>query len=94
MHASNLFPDCLTALSTYTHRALSVHKCQGTTISSVELKIDNAFDYGQAYVGLSRVTTIDGLWLTTALTPRSIKADPLALEYYNYSSFDDLNDST
>ena len=67
-------------------RALTVHKCQGSTVSRAELKIDDAFENGQAYVALSRVASMDGLWLTTALTQRSVMADPIALDYYDYTA--------
>ena len=58
--------------------------CQGTTVSRAELKLDNAFENSQAYAALSRVSSLKGLWLTSALTARSIKADPTALDYYDY----------
>ena len=61
-----------------------MHKCQGSTVSRAVLKIDNTFENGQAYVALSRVASLEGLWLTSALTARSIKADPTALDYYEY----------
>lgn len=61
-----------------------MHKCQGSTVSRAELKINNAFENGQAYVALSRVSSLKGLWLTSPLTARSIKADPTALDYYDY----------
>mmetsp|Transcript_33576 Transcript_33576/g.32054 ORF Transcript_33576/g.32054 Transcript_33576/m.32054 type:complete len:659 (+) Transcript_33576:83-2059(+) len=70
--------------------AITVHKCQGTTLTRAELMIQNTFEYGQAYVALSRVTGLGGLWLTRAITQSSVKADPAALEYYGYSTFDDI----
>merc|ERR1711920_868656 len=35
--------------------ALTVHRAQGCTLSRAELQLENAFDYGQVYVALSRV---------------------------------------
>ena len=70
----------------YHLRALTVHKCQGSTVTRAELKIDDAFENGQAYVALSRVSSMEGLWLTTALTQKSVKADPIALDYYDYTA--------
>ncbi len=63
-----------------------MHKCQGTTLTRAELMISDAFDYGQAYVALSRVRNLDGLWLTKPLNPNSIKAHPDVLNYYGYIS--------
>lgn len=46
--------------------ALTVHKSQGTTLTRALLMIQNAFDYGQVYVALSRVVSLEGLWLKGA----------------------------
>ena len=43
--------------------ALTVHKAQGMTLTRAELMLHDAFDYGQVYVALSRVTALEGLWL-------------------------------
>eukprot|EP00752_Nemacystus_decipiens_P004875 g4437.t1 len=43
--------------------ALSVHKSQGMTIANVMVSTQGMFEYGQAYVALSRATTLDGLHL-------------------------------
>ena len=63
--------------------AVTVHKSQGSTLSRAELLLDNAFDYGQVYVALSRVQSLDGLWLQKSITNSAIKANPKAIKYYN-----------
>jgi len=43
--------------------ATTIHKSQGSTLTRASLSVNDAFDYGQAYVALSRVRGIEGLWL-------------------------------
>lgn len=66
--------------------AVTIHKSQGSTLSRVELMLTNTFDYGQAYVALSRVTSMEGLWLTHPLRRDSVKANPLVMDYFKYDS--------
>ncbi len=61
--------------------AISIHSCQGSTLDYVEIDLSNIFEYGQAYVALSRIKNIDGLSITN-LKPDLIKAHPKAIEYY------------
>lgn len=57
--------------------AMTVHKSQGTTLSRAILMLENAFDYGQVYVALSRVVSLQGLWLKGAdITQRTVKLHP------------------
>lgn len=62
--------------------AVTIHKSQGCTLTRAELLVSNAFDYGQTYVALSRVTSLEGLWLTSPITKRAIKVHPVAKAYY------------
>ncbi len=64
--------------------AVTIHKSQGTTLSRAELMLSNTFDFGQAYVALSRVTSMDGLWLTKPLNRTAVKANPLVLQYFKF----------
>jgi hypothetical protein len=63
--------------------ALTIHKIQGATLSMAEIDIGNSvFEYGQTYVALSRVQSLDGLYLS-AFEPHRIRANPKVIEFYN-----------
>lgn len=67
----------------------TIHKCQGSSLDRVEASIDKTvFAYGQAYVAISRVTTLDGLTLKS-FDPSVVRAHPAVLEFHT-SSFHDL----
>jgi hypothetical protein len=56
---------------------------QGMTLDRAELQLDDAFDFGQAYVALSRVTSLQGLWIRGGLiTPAVVKAHPAVKALY------------
>jgi hypothetical protein len=57
--------------------AISIHKAQGSTFDKayVDLGITWAFDAGQTYVALSRVTSFEWLWLTRAIVQRDVIVD-------------------
>jgi len=63
--------------------SLTVHKSQGMTIERAELQLDDAFDFGQVYVALSRVTSLDGLWVRGGrITQTVVKAHPKVKSFY------------
>lgn len=63
--------------------ALTIHKIQGATLNRAEIDLGGSiFEYGQSYVGLSRVRSLDGLYLT-AFHSHRIKANPLVRQFYD-----------
>jgi ATP-dependent DNA helicase PIF1 len=62
--------------------ALTIHKIQGATLEMAEIDVGNTiFEYGQTYVALSRVQSLDGLYLS-AFHPHRIKANPRVISFY------------
>lgn len=62
--------------------SLSIHKTQGSTLDFVAMDLgDSIFEYGQAYVALSRVKSLDGLYLTKLKT-KKIKCHPKVFDFY------------
>jgi len=63
--------------------ALTVHKSQGMTLSRAELLLEDAFAPGQAYVALSRVVSLRGLWVSGGeITSAVVRAHPSVLAFY------------
>jgi len=66
--------------------ALTIHKCQGATITNVITDLTEVFDDAQVYVTLSRVKSLDGLFIT-GINYSKITCDDKVKEYYqNLSS--------
>lgn len=61
--------------------ALSIHKAQGQTLSLVKVDLGNVFEKGQAYVALSRATSIDGLQVLN-FNPYKVQAHPKVKAFY------------
>jgi len=62
--------------------ALTIHKIQGSSLTHAQIDIGNSiFEYGQTYVALSRIKTMDGLYLMN-FQPKRIKSHPKVLAFY------------
>lgn len=62
--------------------AMTIHKIQGSTLSMAKMDIGTRiFEFGQTYVALSRIKTLDGLYLTD-FHPNKIRANPKVDEFY------------
>jgi ATP-dependent DNA helicase PIF1 len=62
--------------------AITIHKAQGVTLDSAIMDIGkNIFEYGQTYVALSRVKTLEGLYLTS-FDYTKIAANPKVKNFY------------
>ena len=60
-----------------------MHKVEGLSLTQIvvsfQLLKQRQFTYGQMYVALSRVTTLESLYILGLFTEDSIIANPLAL---------------
>ena len=62
--------------------AITIHKAQGVTLDAAIMDIGkNIFEYGQTYVALSRVKTLEGLYLTS-FDYTKIAANPKVKKFY------------
>jgi ATP-dependent DNA helicase PIF1 len=61
--------------------ATTIHKSQGATLDYVVANLSNIFEYGQAYVALSRAKSLENLYLT-GINFNKIMCHPDAKKYY------------
>ena len=63
--------------------AITIHKSQGQTLDYVQINLGrDIFDYGMAYVALSRAKTLDSIVLSD-LSKYAFKTNPEVIEFYN-----------
>ncbi len=62
--------------------AVTIHKSQGASFDSAIIDLGSgAFANGQSYVALSRLTSLDGLYLSRPLRPSDVRVDPVVTEF-------------
>ncbi len=61
--------------------ATTIHKSQGQTFDQAVIHLKGLWETGQAYVALSRLRTLNGLYLTE-WSPNSFRVDPTVTQFY------------
>ncbi len=61
--------------------AITIHKSQGLTFEKAIIDIGSSFAAGQAYVALSRCTTLDGIVLHSIIRPNCVMTDEYAINF-------------
>ena len=61
--------------------AITTHKSQGITLDKIFVDFSRFFENGQTYVALSRIKTLDGLYISN-FNPQKIKVDNKIVEFY------------
>lgn len=62
--------------------ALSIHKAQGQTLQYLSVNLERIFETGQAYVAISRATSIDGLQLMR-FNRNKVRVNPRVRDFYH-----------
>ena len=60
--------------------AMSIHKSQGQTLERVKVDLGRIFEKGQAYVALSRATSLEGLQVLN-FNPGKVQAHPKVVQW-------------
>jgi hypothetical protein len=60
--------------------AITVHKSQGMSLDEAIISLGETFEYGQGYVALSRVRTLEGLYLKS-YNPKSLQVNAAISEF-------------
>lgn len=70
--------------------AITVHKSQGMTLDSIYCDLTNAFTEGQIYVTISRVKSLDGLYIK-GINLNSLKINEKIAQFYEQIELENVN---
>lgn len=59
--------------------AITIHKSQGMSLDAASIDLSKAFEYGQGYVAISRVRSLDGLYLN-GLNQKALSMHPKVVD--------------
>jgi hypothetical protein len=62
--------------------SITIHKSQGLSIEAVRMDLSRCRTQGQAYVALSRASSVSGLELLRPIDPRTVATDPMVGAFY------------
>lgn len=63
--------------------SITAHKTQGLTLDCAMMDIADSFETGQFYTALSRVKSLNDLYLRHPISPKIKTSDPGIIEFYN-----------
>ena len=62
--------------------AVTIHKSQGLTLNKMRCDLSKVFTYGQSYVALSRVRSLEGLYIDD-IDFEKIRVNNLVTDFYD-----------
>lgn len=63
--------------------AISIHKSQGLSLDAAYIDVSGSFESGQSYVAMSRIRSLDGLYMMKGINDHDIIADEEVIDFYN-----------
>lgn len=63
--------------------AISIHKSQGMSLDAAYIDVSGSFESGQSYVAMSRIRSLDGLYMMKEINDHDIIADEEVIDFYD-----------